>query len=146
MATKSKSGSKSVVLDSNGYKYYENIDDSDDEGPPIRHNLSVASPKKTSPAFQSSSKLISNGSLLNNEATIPSATHGDITEDLNLLEFEAGLDQDQIRLARVVRLHCHASYVYACAHATFFVGHANKLRSTDFESIYARSGLIFEVS
>jgi hypothetical protein len=54
--------------------------------------------------------------------------NNDITFGLGPLEFEAAIDQNDIIKYRTMRMRCHASYVYGCAHADYFISVANKLK------------------
>jgi hypothetical protein len=115
------------ILSSNGIRYIRDLDASE------ANNLSIEKlelPKivTNSLSYKPSNDNFEEESIdfqdyLNN----PRILH-DITYGLDHFEFESGLEIDNLSRYSLIRLRSHASYVYACTHACYFIGHANRFK------------------
>jgi hypothetical protein len=125
-----------LALSKNGFKYHKDIDkeilvDSSENFPfelpklnddkqTVKTNKSTIS-RKTEVAINDTADF---QNIINNNHDLEI----DIAHGLTEIEFEAGIEPDEIENSRNLRLRCHASYVYACAHAAYFIAMANKIK------------------
>ena len=119
-------------LSSNGFKYLKDIENDKETT-----NLSVSAITKEKERSQTEISTVKKqaadvkedndeNKMLEIFGTLK--INNDITFGLGPLEFEAGIEESDVKKYRTMRLRCHASYVYACAHAAYFIAVANKFK------------------
>jgi hypothetical protein len=116
------------LISSNGFKYLKDIEVD------IAAAAAEATIAKSNQGTQLEVKIITEENIEAGDENKMQEIFGtlkinnDITFGLGPLEFEAAIDQNDIIKYRTMRMRCHASYVYGCAHADYFISVANKFK------------------
>ena len=116
-----------LMISSNGFKYLKDIEAdviATSNVPIANSNEQIKSEKKKDSETKEEEN--EENKMLEIFGTLK--INNDITFGLGPLEFEAAIDQNDIIKYRTMRMRCHASYVYACAHADYFIAVANKFK------------------
>jgi hypothetical protein len=126
-----------LLLSSNGFKYLRDIEHDKDTS---NLSVSVVTKEKSLDLQHFSELLVTKKSFEGKkdendderakmqEIFGSLKINNDITFGLGPLEFESAIDETEILKYRTMRIRCHASYVYGCAHAAYFIAIANKLK------------------